>query len=547
MSAAWPKLRWYHVGPHGFFDLVRLARSGRSASVRVAYILVLFAALAISFYSSTPPDSREREASINWNARIAERFCATILVMQNVAVLLLTPIYMAASIQEERDKGTLPLLFTTHLTAREIVLGKWLSRCVQVGMVLLAGLPVLALAQLWGGIDMAMIAANFVNTGMLLLAIGALSLALATEHTSLTATLVRAYIFPALLFVPCMGPLMCCLQNPVPILAPIGSGTYNYVWMWVAVGLLGAVYVSLTLGFLNSARYLLERLRKDDTPWIRTEPAITHRRNRFWRWPALPESVVAWKECYLDRGIWHILPYAVLPFLILLLDSHMSVWIAEPGAADSRLLSEAEALTATVMLGCVGIYMLVVTVRLTGCIVRERQQRTLETLLTLPIAPREFLYQKLAGNLQRHWTWLLPAGAAWSMLLLFGEGRLAVGLVLPIVLTVHLAFFATLGLFLSVVCRSSLSADVSLGLILALLLFGLPLFLSFAVFSPSARALLRCLNPVACWITIATELWRPGKGTTAPEINPSVLFYSAAALFLWEYACRRFVRDPIGA
>jgi hypothetical protein len=66
---------------------------------------------------------------------------------------------MAASIQEERD--------TTHLPAREIVLGKWLSRCVYVGMVLLAGLPVLTAVPLWGGIAMVTIAANFLHTGIL--------------------------------------------------------------------------------------------------------------------------------------------------------------------------------------------------------------------------------------------------------------------------------------------------------------------------------------------------------------------------------------------
>jgi ABC-type transport system involved in multi-copper enzyme maturation permease subunit len=537
MFTAWPKLRWYHVGPHGFFDLVRLARNGRSASVRVAYILALFAALAISFYSSTPPDSRERQASINWNARIAERFSATILVMQNIAVLVLTPIYMAASIQEERDKGTFPLLFTTHLTAREIVLGKWLSRCVQVGTVLLAGLPVLALAQLWGGIDMPMIVANFLHTGMLLFTIGAFSLVIVTENRSFSANLALAYLLPTTCSVGLWLPLQCCTGTPLSLLSPLGGGANNYIFMWIHAGALAALYIPATAFLLYRAARLLEVVRQEDKPRIQIEPAITNRRNRFWRWPTPPESVVAWKECYLDRSVLHVIPYAVLPFLLLMVTV---VSFNEYDISWSSVMSESAALSRTVMLGCFGVYVLLVSVRLTGCIVRERQQRTLETLLTLPIAPRAFLFQKV-GNLRRHWIWLLPAGCACLILLLFDEGRLAVGLMLPIVMAVHLAFFAMLGLFLSVV-----SAHVSLGLILVLLLFGVSIFLSFADF-PQSRNLQRGLNPVMCWITIATEWGRQSGAVAASEIIPSVLLYVAAALILWELACQRFVRDPIGA
>jgi len=460
-------------------------------------------------------------------------------------VLVLTPIYMAASIQEERDKGTLPLLFTTHLTAREIVLGKWLSRCIQVGTVLLAGLPVLALTQLWGGIDMPMIAANFLHTGMLLLAVGAFSMKVAVQQSSLLVALFRTYASMTVLGAACMSPLACCLERTIFMLTPFGNGPGNYTWMWIAAAVLGIVYASLSPVYLFWATALLERRRQEETPRVQIEPAITNRRNRFWRWPKLPENVVAWKECYLDRTVWHTQPYGALVLVFVPL---IWVWFAERDVPTSRLLHESVAWSETVLFGCLGIYVLLVSVRLAGCIVRERQQRTLETLLTLPVMPRAFLYQKLVGNLRRHWTWFLPAGAAWLMLLLFGEGRLAVGLVLPIVMAVHLAFFAMLGLFLSVVCRSALSANVSLGLILAFLLFAVPIFSSFVDFSATARALVRGVNPVACWITIAANVWRPGENAAAPpEIIPSVLLYVAAALTLWELACQRFMRDPIGA
>src|SRR6266852_3891702 len=60
MSTSIAEPRWYHIGPHGFYDLVRLARRGRSTLVRVAYVLTLFAALAVVYYQTheTRTDSR---------------------------------------------------------------------------------------------------------------------------------------------------------------------------------------------------------------------------------------------------------------------------------------------------------------------------------------------------------------------------------------------------------------------------------------------------------------------------------------------------------
>ena len=43
MSTSLSPTRWCQVGPHAYYDLVRLARRGRTAQVRVLYILALFA------------------------------------------------------------------------------------------------------------------------------------------------------------------------------------------------------------------------------------------------------------------------------------------------------------------------------------------------------------------------------------------------------------------------------------------------------------------------------------------------------------------------
>lgn len=533
MSAAWPDPRWYSVGPHGFFDLIRLARTGRTATVRVGYILVLFAALTVSFYTSHPPGAENRQESLNWNASIAERFVTTILVMQYVAVVVLAPIYMAASIQEERDNRTLPLLFTTHLTAGEIVLGKWLSRSVQVGSVLLAGLPVLSLAQLWGGVDMRLIAVHFLNTALVLASVGALSMFIAVQNRSMLLAVGKTYfvLISALLL---FGFGSCA-----------GVALFFVTPTWLMIAIWAGFLMVFTVVALWHAARKIRSVCADDGPSERLEPGISNRRNRFWRWPPLPDAAVAWKECYLDRTVWHILPYATLPCMVALVAAVLfSLVMADAEHANRRGMDGAATLVATFTLGFFSVFILTTVFRLTGSIVGERQRRTLEMILTTPIGPRDFVNQKVIGNLRRQSEWLVPVGLGWFCLLIYGHERLVVGLLLPIVMAVHLAFFVALGLFLSVHCRTTLSAYISLGIVLALLVFGLPLFLAFADFSPFARSLGRGISPVQCWITLMSE-WRY-PGGDAPAIIGCVLVYAAAAVAFWRVACRRFERDPLG-
>jgi ABC-type transport system involved in multi-copper enzyme maturation permease subunit len=557
MSTSVPELPWYLVGPHGFYDLVRLARRGRSVFVRVLYVLALFAALAVVYYNAEDGDVErkgglrdtgraETMKSINHNARIAERFCITILLMQNIAVLVLTPIYMAASIQEERDKRTFPLLFTTHLTARSIVLGKWLSRCAHVGTILLAGLPVLSFVQLWGGIDMPMIAANFCNTAMLLLVVGALGMTIAIRGRSLIRAVFSTYVILSMTFMCCWVPQGFLSGAFALLLAPHGGEPNSYAIMWLEAIMLTVVYGALTFSFLKHAGIRLERLRHDEGP--RFERAdwtgLNVPRNRFRRWPAFSENVIAWKERYLDQNITVISPYMFLVFVATLAVGYLSAWITQHsiGGPVSREVVTMHGVFKFVLLANFFIYLLLVAWRVTGSIVRERQQQTLEPLLTLPLSRREILNQKIVGNLQRQLGWLWPAALAALVASLFGHGHAWVVLLLAIVLAVHLAFFVAVAAYLTVHCRTIVSAYVSLGVIMLLIFVGTPIVFSFFGLPSSIQ---RGANPVYCWYTIADDWWRQGRPTAWAAIVEATLFYALAALALWRVAVGRLERDPV--
>ena len=64
----------------------------------------------------------------------------------------------ARSIAKERDRGTLEFLLATPMTNAEIVLGKLASCVVMVCATMAAGLPVVLLLHVLGGIDLRLIA-----------------------------------------------------------------------------------------------------------------------------------------------------------------------------------------------------------------------------------------------------------------------------------------------------------------------------------------------------------------------------------------------------
>jgi ABC-type transport system involved in multi-copper enzyme maturation permease subunit len=185
-----------------------------------------------------------------------------------------------------------------------------------------------------------------------------------------------------------------------------------------------------------------------------------------------------------------------------------------------------------------------------SAVVRERQQGTLEALLTLPLSRREILWTKCLGCLFRPWIWWLcfaavvVLGTAVTALHVSGGFFLLAGVV------VHGAFFASLGIFLSVTSKKVLSAHGKLVLALVLIFFGSWLLTEITrldagnVYGEFLRV---GLNPVLTWWTLGFS-YRDFQATPAidKELAGALLglaFYALLALFFWLLACWRFGRE----
>lgn len=168
------------------------------------------------------------------------------------AVAILAGLFLAAdSLSRERREGTLGFLFLTHLSARDVVWGKFASAGLLPASILVAALPALALLQLLGGT----VAGAFWRTLLaLLLALG-FSLSASLFSSSQFRDHRRAFAVA--------GALLCLLSPLWMVRAGLDS---HYAGNPAAYWILGGAFALFSLWLLAGTARTLERSwRQDET------------------------------------------------------------------------------------------------------------------------------------------------------------------------------------------------------------------------------------------------------------------------------------------
>ena len=168
-------------GPVLLFEMVRTGRRRRVFLVRAAYSLILLGILLVVYWSWFL-DRRltfwemMRGASLRAHdlAEFASSFFYVFMAVQFLTVVWLTPAYTAGAIAVEKERQTLDALLATDLRNREIVLSIYVSRLANIIMLILAGLPILAILQFMGGVDPNLVLAGFAAIGLTTISLGAL-------------------------------------------------------------------------------------------------------------------------------------------------------------------------------------------------------------------------------------------------------------------------------------------------------------------------------------------------------------------------------------
>ena len=172
-------------------ELLVTLRSPRAFILQLLYICAL-GALVYFYWPAGEGSAHQAKAAE------ARRLFDIFFLGQFFLVALMAPTFAAGSITGEKERKTYEFLLVSDLTSREILLGKFLGRLVFLLGVMVAGLPVLAITQLYGGVSLKFLLIGYVVTAATVVMHAALSAASAAAVDTYRGALFRGYGFVAL-------------------------------------------------------------------------------------------------------------------------------------------------------------------------------------------------------------------------------------------------------------------------------------------------------------------------------------------------------------
>jgi len=194
--------------------LLRELRSqmrGRRAMWALTAYLSILLLVALAVYAialtSVPEGATETGESVG------KALFVTLSVLQASLVVLLAPAFTANAISQEREQKTFDLLAVTLVEPASIVLGKLLASLAYLGMVLVASLPVMALAFLFGGVEPSSVAKVFAVEMLLALVFGSVGIFFSSFVRRTLWSTVFSYV--AIFTLVAVGPIVDTAINAV--------------------------------------------------------------------------------------------------------------------------------------------------------------------------------------------------------------------------------------------------------------------------------------------------------------------------------------------
>lgn len=484
------------LGPLFGFDLFRSTRRSRYFLLRmyVYFVLLLLFCVFITWSSHTNLDmraSRRLAGTANRDARTAENVFVFFLYSHFLFSALFTPAYVASALTEEKERNTLEALMATDLSSREIVLSKLAVRLANLGLMLLTGLPILAMLQIMGGAD-----PDFMLSGYLAVLFFTATLACLAIHNSVRRKRTRdaivgtyielgAYLlltsvffyamrrwFPASVLSLNLGLFRLNFDtlfetlfagNPLIILERV----FEYV---VFGGRLTQILSTVTLEFItfhlvvstllaaDAVRRFRGTFQRQTYGQLASNAHRPRRRLRIGNWPLL------WKEVFTQASTQRSWLGRILMALFVLASllpaAEIELYLMtnwHRGGAVAQTYFRYVAITGCMVL-CVLMIRVVVQAALSFS--RERDQQTLDSLLTCPVSAAGIVASKWLGcmlSIRKIWLWL-------ALIWVVGIARAGIPprmlLVLVIFWTIYAGVSALFGLWCSLVCRSGLRAII---------------------------------------------------------------------------------------
>jgi len=205
-------------------ELARMARRERTFWLRTVYVAFLSTVVALAWLAKSTGET-------DWSRQehVGHALFVIFAWVQFVMLMLAAPISLCGAVSEEKSRRTLPVLLASPLSSLDIVFGKLLGGLIPVGLLLLAGLPIMFLLLVFGGLSPWEVVASFLMT----VACATLAGAAALFFSGLVRTAHAAFGLAAVFI--CAYALLPQILDPTGMAAGRVSGWYNCFTAFAAV------------------------------------------------------------------------------------------------------------------------------------------------------------------------------------------------------------------------------------------------------------------------------------------------------------------------
>lgn len=272
------------VGPVFSREAVVVPRRVRHYVMRTIYAVALLLLICTAWMILTGTQYIQNVGDM---ARFGSLLFQILAPLQLALILFLSAIQAASSIAIEKDRQTLILLLMSRLTNSELVLGKLFASLLNIGVMLIAALPIFMLIVLFGGTSFTQVGWTFAVTALTALAAGSLgaTIALWREKTFQALALVAMVIvfwmggFEVLAFsewniAGVSGAQIASAASPFRAVISASQPTVTSTWMFSVVPfLITATVISIALCSVSILRVRRWNPSRDVRPGQATEEA----------------------------------------------------------------------------------------------------------------------------------------------------------------------------------------------------------------------------------------------------------------------------------
>ncbi len=426
--------------------VVRIVKGGsvrmRDMWIRMGYLGAL---ILLVFIGLMAGEGLGQDVSMSMLAKSGAKVFMITAYGQVALVCLLAPLFMASAISQEQSAKTYDILLTTPLSNMQIVLGNLMGRLFFILALLASGLPLFAVLLIFGGVRSSSVFIAFGVAAMTAVLVGSVAVTMSVSRLggrkavfgfviSIAAFLLGAYLFDLWVLRRLLTPGFTTWLTPLhPLLVLesalsstsykppsadmlVGMSRWKQFYLGHPFGAMMTIYGTASAVMMSWCAIVLRSVGRGDSKWIiwlksklRVGGGNGGGERRRKARHVTGRNPIAWRESHTrGTGLSAIVSkygFVVVGLLLgggLLYAYHLGSLPSLTGAAGG-VAAQREVFQEwlfTLLLIEVLVITLVAIYMSAGCVSREREDGTLDLLLTTPMTQKQYVWGKLRGLVQ---------------------------------------------------------------------------------------------------------------------------------------------------